>query len=50
MVVIGPNRYKYGDKERKFSWTGHTLRKDDDQPSKVALQRNPQENRGRGRP
>jgi hypothetical protein len=36
--------------KRKYTWTGHTLRKDDEQPSKVALQWNPQGNRGRGRP
>jgi hypothetical protein len=29
---------------------GLTLRKDDEQPSKVVLQWNPQGNRGRGRP
>jgi hypothetical protein len=37
-------------KKRKFRWIGHTLRKGDEQPSKVALQCNPQGNRGRGRP
>jgi hypothetical protein len=36
--------------ELEFRWTGHTLRKDDEQPSKVALQWNSQGNRGRGRP
>jgi hypothetical protein len=34
----------------KFRWIGHTPRKDDEQPSKVALQWNPQGRRGRGRP
>jgi hypothetical protein len=37
-------------RKRKFRWIGHTLRKDDEQPSKVALQWNPQGKRGRGRP
>jgi hypothetical protein len=36
-------------RKRKFRWIGHTLRKGE-QPSKVALQWNPQGNRGRGRP
>jgi hypothetical protein len=36
--------------KQKFGWTGHMLRKDDEQPTKVALQCNPQGNRGRGRP
>jgi hypothetical protein len=35
-------------KKRKFTWIGHTLRKDDEQPSKVVLQWNPQGDRGRG--
>jgi hypothetical protein len=35
--------------KRKFRWLVHTLR-DYEQPSKVALQWNPQEKRGRGRP
>jgi hypothetical protein len=34
----------------QFRWIAHTLREDDEQPSKVALQWNPQGNRGRGRP
>jgi hypothetical protein len=37
-------------RKRKFRWIGHTLREDGEQPSKVALQWNPQGNRGRGRP
>jgi hypothetical protein len=37
-------------RKRKFRWIVHTLRKDDEQPSKVALHWNPQGNRGRGRP
>jgi hypothetical protein len=37
-------------RKRKFRWIGHTLRKDDERPSNVALQWNPQGNRGRGRP
>jgi hypothetical protein len=36
--------------ELKFRWIGHTLRKDDEQQSKVVLQWNAQGNRGRGRP
>jgi hypothetical protein len=35
---------------RKFRCIGNTLRKDDEQPSTVALQWNPQGNRERGRP
>jgi hypothetical protein len=31
--------------KRKFRWIGHTLRKADEQPSKVALQWNAQGNR-----
>jgi hypothetical protein len=34
----------------KLGWTGHTLRKDDNEPCKAALQKNPQGTRGRGRP
>jgi hypothetical protein len=34
----------------KFGWIGHTLRKDDSEPCKAALQCNPQGTRGRGRP
>jgi hypothetical protein len=37
-------------KKRRFGWIGHTLRKNDGQPSKVALQWNPQGSRGRERP
>jgi hypothetical protein len=33
----------------KFRWGGHTLRKDDEQKSKVALQWSPRGNRGKGR-
>jgi hypothetical protein len=36
--------------KRKFRWIDHTLRKDNEKPSKVALQWNPQGNRGMGRP
>jgi hypothetical protein len=36
--------------KRKFRWIGHTLRKNDEQPSKVVLQWNPQRRGGRGRP
>jgi hypothetical protein len=36
--------------KRKFRWIGHTLRKDDEQPSKVVAQWNPQGSRGRERP
>jgi hypothetical protein len=35
-------------RKRKYRWIGHTLRKDDTQPSKVALQWNPRVNRVRG--
>jgi hypothetical protein len=34
----------------KSSWIGHTLRKDDSEPCKAALQWNPQGTRRRGRP
>jgi hypothetical protein len=37
-------------RKRKFGWIGHTLRKDDSERYKVALQWNPQGTRGRGRP
>jgi hypothetical protein len=37
-------------RKQKFRWIHHILRKDDKQPSKVALQWNSQGNRGRGRP
>jgi hypothetical protein len=37
-------------RKRKFGWIGHTLRKDDSEPCKVALQWNLQGTRGRGRP
>jgi hypothetical protein len=37
-------------RKRKFGWIGHTLRKDDSEPCKAALQWNPQGTRGRGRP
>jgi ribosomal 50S subunit-associated protein YjgA (DUF615 family) len=36
-------------RKRKFGWIGHTLRKDDSEPSKAALQLNTQGTRGRGR-
>jgi hypothetical protein len=36
--------------KHKFGWIGHTLRKDDNEPCKAALQWNPQGTRGRGRP
>jgi hypothetical protein len=36
--------------KRKFRWICHTLRKDNEPPSKVAFQWNRQGNRGRGRP
>jgi hypothetical protein len=35
--------------KRKFRWTGHPLR-EDEQPSKVALLWNPQGKRGMGKP
>jgi ribosomal 50S subunit-associated protein YjgA (DUF615 family) len=37
-------------RKRKFVWIGHTLRKDDSEPCKAALQWNPQGTRARGRP
>jgi hypothetical protein len=37
-------------RKRKFGWIGHTLRKDDSEPCKAALQWNPQGARGSGRP
>jgi hypothetical protein len=37
-------------RKRKFGWIGHTLRKDDSEPCKAALQWNPQGTRGKGRP
>jgi hypothetical protein len=36
-------------RKQKFRWIGHTMKKNDEQPSKVALQLNSQGNRGRGR-
>jgi ribosomal 50S subunit-associated protein YjgA (DUF615 family) len=38
------------NRKSKFGWIGHTLRKDDSEPCKAALQWNPQGTRGRGRP
>jgi hypothetical protein len=37
-------------RKRKFSWTGHTLRKQDGEIPKAALQWDPQGSRKRGRP
>jgi hypothetical protein len=37
-------------RKQKFRRIGRTLRKGDEQSSKIALQWNPQGNRGRGRP
>jgi hypothetical protein len=37
-------------RKQNFRWMGHTPRKDDEQPSKVALQWNLKGNRERGRP
>jgi hypothetical protein len=37
-------------RKRKFGWIGHTLRKDDSEPCKAALQWNLQGTRGMGRP
>jgi hypothetical protein len=37
-------------RKRKFRWIGHTLRKDDGEIPKAALQWNPQGSRKRGRP
>ena len=37
-------------RKRKFSWIGHTLRKEDGEIPKAALLWNPQGNRKRGRP
>jgi hypothetical protein len=37
-------------RQRKFKWTGHTLRKSDQEPCKAALMWNPQGSRKRGRP
>ena len=37
-------------KSRKWRWMGHTLRKNDNEISKVSLQWNPQGKRRRGRP
>jgi hypothetical protein len=37
-------------RKRKFSWIGHTLRKDDSEPCKAGLQWNPQGTSGRGWP
>jgi hypothetical protein len=36
--------------KRKFGLIGHTMRKGDEEPSKVTLQWNPQGKRRRGRP
>jgi hypothetical protein len=37
-------------RKSKFGWIGHTLRKDDSELCKAALQWNPQGTRGRGTP
>jgi hypothetical protein len=37
-------------RKRKFGWIGHTLRKDDGEIPKAALQWNPQGSRKSGRP
>jgi hypothetical protein len=37
-------------RKRKFSWIGHTLRKDDGEIPKAALLWNPRGSRKRGRP
>jgi hypothetical protein len=37
-------------RKRKFRWIGHTLSRNDEQPSKVVLQQNAQGSRGRWRP
>jgi hypothetical protein len=37
-------------RKRKFGWIGHTLRKDDSEPCKAALQWNPKCTRRRSRP
>jgi len=42
-------RYKFRLRKRKFSWIGHTLRKEDGEITKAALLWNPQGNRKRGR-
>jgi ribosomal 50S subunit-associated protein YjgA (DUF615 family) len=36
-------------RQRKFGWIGHTLRKDDSEPCKAALQWNLQGTKGRPR-
>jgi hypothetical protein len=37
-------------RKRKFCWIGHTLRKDDNESCKAALQWNPQGTRRKGKP
>jgi hypothetical protein len=48
--MTGQININKGIRKRKFGWNGHTLRKDDSEPCKAALQWNPQGTRGRGRP
>jgi hypothetical protein len=43
----GQEDVNLGIRKRKFGWIGHTLRKDDGEISKAALQWNPQESRKR---
>jgi hypothetical protein len=45
-----PRAYKFKIRKRKFGWVGHTLRKDDGEIPKAALQWNPPGSRKRGRP
>jgi hypothetical protein len=57
-VISNENLWKETNQEnvnteirrRKFRWTGHTLRKSDQEPCKAALMWNPQGSRKRGRP
>jgi ribosomal 50S subunit-associated protein YjgA (DUF615 family) len=39
--MIGQININKGIRKRKFGWIGHTLRKDDSEPCKAALQWNP---------
>jgi hypothetical protein len=41
MESNGPRRCKFRIRKRKFGWNGHTIRKDDGELPKAALQWNP---------
>jgi hypothetical protein len=45
-----PRRCKFRNNKEKFRWIGHTLRKEDGEISKAALQWNTQGRKKRSRP